>query len=141
MALEPAQPHSCPAPTATQIGNPWDDTRPGLPAHQKNECCNNYSVISTRLCLFNHNRHPALSMTCSPTPRPKFRRVLANTYIDIRTIIPAQSVPRGTLYVQPWATRSAEVVDDEDLAGGHPCRVSSPGFAIELGRATRRQCN
>ena len=102
-------PRICPAPTpACTYGNP--NRKPGRttpdrgPAHQENEVCNNYSVISTRLCLFNHNRHRALSTTCNPTPRPKLRRVFVSQYIYIRTLIPAQNVPRGTLYVQPWAT-------------------------------------
>src|ERR1019366_8426390 len=102
-ALEPAQPHSC-----RHRRQPKSQTRgttpDRVPAHQENEVCNNYSVISTRLCLFNHNRHRALSTTCNPTPRPKLRRVFVSQYIYIRTLIPAQNVPRGTLYVQPWAT-------------------------------------
>jgi hypothetical protein len=103
------RPSNLPSPTpAGTYGNP--NRKPGgrhpagEPVHQENEVCNNYSVISTRLCLFNHNRHRALSMTCNPTPRPKFRRVFVSQYIYMRTIIPAQNVPRGTLYVQPWAT-------------------------------------
>ena len=108
-ARQPDGPRTCPAPllpapTATQIANPGDYTRPGVPAHQENEVCNNYGVISTRLCLFNHNRHRALSITCNPIPRPKFRVYFLRKYISIRTIIPAHNVPRGTLYVQPWAT-------------------------------------
>ena len=99
-------PRTCPAPllpalTATQIATPGGRHPTGGPAHQENEFCNNYSVISTRLCLFNHNRHRAFSITYNPTPRPKLRRVFRSTYISIRTIIPAQNVPRGTLYVQP----------------------------------------
>ena len=39
----------------------------------KSERCNHYTVIITPLCLSNHNRHWALSMTCKPTLRPKFR--------------------------------------------------------------------
>jgi len=112
------RPSNLPSPSpAGSYGNP--NRQPGgrhptgAPAHQKNGFCNNYSVISTRLCLFNHNRHRALSITCNPTPRPRFPRVFLSTYISIRIIIPAQNVPRGTLYVQPWATRSAEVVEDE----------------------------
>jgi hypothetical protein len=34
-----------------------------------NESCNNYSVISTRQCLFNHTSPPALSMTYNPALR------------------------------------------------------------------------
>jgi len=34
-----------------------------------NDSCNNYRVISTRLCLFNHTRPPALSKTCNPAQR------------------------------------------------------------------------
>ena len=94
-ARQPDGPRICPAPllptpTATQIANPGDYTRPGVPAHQENEVCNNYGVISTRLCLFNHNRHRALSITCNPIPRPKFRVYFLRKYISIRTIIPAQ---------------------------------------------------
>ncbi len=130
------RPSNLPNPTpAGTDGNPNRKTRgttpDRVPSHQENEFCNNYSVISTRLCLFNHNRHRALSITCNPTPRPKFRRVFARKYINIRTIIPAQNVPRGTLYVQPWATRSAKVVDDEDMlskgtgpVGGGPAPTS-----------------
>jgi hypothetical protein len=136
------RPSNLPIPTpAGTYGNP--NRQPGgrhptgVPAHQGNGFCNNYSVISTRLCLFNHNRHRALSMTCSPTPRPKFRPVFQSTYISIRTIIPAQNVPRGTLYVQPWATRSAEVVEDEDMrskgtgpVGGGPAPTSGLYFRM-----------
>ena len=57
-----------------------------VPAHEENELCNNDRVISTRLCLFNHNRHRALSMTCNPTPRPKFRAYFIRTYVYICTI-------------------------------------------------------
>jgi len=113
-ALKPAQPHSCRH--RRQPKSPTRETTPDrAPAHQENEFCNNHSVISTRLCLSNHNRHRVLSITYNPTPRPKFRVYFLCKYISIRTIIHAQNVPRGTLYVQPWATRSAEVVDDEDM--------------------------
>jgi hypothetical protein len=118
-----------PAPTATQIANPEDDTRPAARPNQENEVCNNYSVISTRLCLFNHNRHRALSITCNPTPRPKFRVYFLRKYISIRTIIPAQNVPRGTLYVQSWHPYQRR--DDEDMlskgtgpVGGGPAPTS-----------------
>jgi len=101
------RPSNLPSPTPVgTYGNP--NRKPvgryptGVPAHQENGFCNNYSVISTRLCLFNHNRHRALSITYNPTPRPKFPHFTTSTYISIRTITPAQNVPRGTLYVQPW---------------------------------------
>jgi len=101
------RPSNLPSPTPVgTYGNP--NRKPvgryptGVPAHQENGFCNNYSVISTRLCLFNHNRHRALSITCNPTPRPRFPHFTTSTYISIRTITPAQNVPRGTLYVQPW---------------------------------------
>ncbi len=102
-ALDPAQPHSCRHPR--QPKSSTRGTTPGrVPAHQENEFCNNYSVISARLCLFNHNRHPALSITCNPTPRPKFRHFFARTYTSIRTITPAKcstwNIVRTT-----WAAR------------------------------------
>jgi hypothetical protein len=52
------------------------------------------------LCLFSHNGHRALSITCNPTFRPKVLVYFLRTYILIRTLKPSQSVPRGTLYVQ-----------------------------------------
>ena len=147
-ALEPVQPHSCRH--LRQPKSPTRGTTPDrAPAHQENEFCNNYSVISTRLCLFNHNRHRALSITCNPTPRPKFAAFLE--YIHKYTYnYTCTSVPRGTLYVQPWATRSAEVVDDEDVlskgtgAGGpaYRNRLNSRVCPVQvlLGRAYEAGC-
>src|SRR5208282_163681 len=136
-ALEPVQPHSCRHLRQPKSQTRGDDARPGGAAHQENEFCNNYSVISTRLCLFDHNRHRAFSITCNPTPRPKFRRVFAGTYISMRTIIPAQNVPRGTLYVQPWATRSAEATVGScrnHLAGASGLAGWEGGAAFSLAR-------
>src|ERR1039458_6433420 len=62
--------------------------------------CNNYSVTSTRQCLFNHTRPPALSMTCKPAQRDNGHPIAPCMYTHIRILLPAQNVPRGTLYVQ-----------------------------------------
>ena len=144
-ALEPAQPHSC-----RHRRQPKSQTRgktpDRVPAHQENEFCNNYSVISTHLCLFNHNRHPALSMTCNPTPRPKVCVYCLRTYISIRTITPAQSVRRGTLYVQSWPPYQRR--DDEDMlskgtgpVGGGPAPTSGLYFPMLLSCDKRFQSN
>ena len=148
-------PSLTPAANPRQPKSPTRGTTPDrVPAHQENEVCNNYSVISTRLCLFNHNRHRALSITCNPTPRPKFRVYFLRKYISIRTIIPAQNVPRGTLYVQSWHPYQRR--DDEDMlskgtgpvedyrAGGAAYRnhLNSRGCPVQalLGRAYEAGC-
>ncbi len=92
-------------------------------AHSENEFCNNYSVISTRLCLFNHNRHRALSMTCNPTPRPKFRVYFIRSYISIctitlyaRTITPVQCSTWNTLHIRETAELTARTAGWPALA-------------------------
>src|SRR5208282_4549592 len=51
-----------------------------------NEFCNNYSVISTRQCLFSHTRPPALSMTCKPAQRNNGHPIALCMYISIRIL-------------------------------------------------------
>ena len=64
-----------------------------------NQFCNNYRVTTTRQCLFNHTRTPALSTTCKPpsvTMAIQLRYVCTRIYVHYNL----HSVPRGTLYVQ-----------------------------------------
>src|ERR1039458_1324577 len=58
---------------------------------------------------FNHTRPSALSMTCNPPSATMTRTYFLHghiTYLYVRTNIPAQNVPRGTLYVQSSVTQN-----------------------------------
>src|SRR5208282_4130321 len=73
------------------------DTRLGHPP-AKNRFCNNYNVTSTRLCLFNHTRPRALSMTCKLA-------IFIYVYIFIRTLLTVHMFHAKHLYVQ-WNAAS-----------------------------------
>src|SRR5208282_387609 len=84
------------------------------PTSPENDSCKNYRVINARLCLINHNRRPALSMTCNPSPRPRLgRKILRGpeSYIYVCTHMQEQSVSRETLctYNRGWATRLGRI--------------------------------
>ena len=52
------------APSKLRLGGAFDFFHEsGKPRAPNNDFCRNYSVISTRVCLFNHTRPLALSMT------------------------------------------------------------------------------
>jgi hypothetical protein len=68
---------------STPEGDPrLDRVRPPT----KYEFCNNYSVTSTRQCLFNHTRPPALSTTCKPAQRDNGHPIAPYMYTPIRTL-------------------------------------------------------